>query len=214
MGKNFDEQRIDKMRLSNTLRKSVIVTNRETKEILEFSSMTEAGKYLGISRVSVSKYLLNNIPYKEYTISVKHPSLINKEITQVFSVNDTKLSQQPLLLTNRETGDIKEFSSITQAAKFLDISRGRLWYFFTNRVDIGNETLKGYTISKIENSQNIIHRKTKKIEVTDIDTNEVTTYSSFTLAGKALGVPQSSISGYFAKNRTNLFRKKYILKLV
>jgi len=104
--------------------------------------------------------------------------------------------------------------TITEAAKFLDISRGRLWYFFTNRVDIGNETLKGYTISKIENSQNIIHRRTKKIEVTDIDTNEVTTYSSFTLAGKALGVPQSSISGYFAKNRTNLFRKKYILNLV
>lgn len=96
----------------------------------------------------------------------------------------------------------------------MGISRGRLWYFFNKTVEIGNETLKGYTISKIEDSQNEIHRKTKKIEVSDVDTNEVTTYSSFTLAGKALGVAPSSLSGYFAKNRTNLFRKKYILRLV
>lgn len=214
VGKTFDKERIENMRLSNTLRKSVTVTNNKTDHILEFSSLTEAGKYLGISRVSVNKYLLNNIPYKEYTISSKHTSLINKEITEVSSINETKVSQQPLLLTNKETGDIKEFSSITEAAKFLGISRGRLWYFFNKTVEIGNETLKGYTISKIEGSKNEIYRKTKKIEVTNLDTNEVTTYSSFTLAGKTLGVAPSSLSGYFAKNRTNLFRKKYILKLV
>jgi hypothetical protein len=88
--------------------------------------MTETGKYLGISRVSVNKYLLKNIPYKEYTISVKCSSLINKEITKVSSPNLTKVVQQPILLTNKEKGDIKEFSSITEAAKFLDISRARL----------------------------------------------------------------------------------------
>lgn len=66
----------------------------------------------------------------------------------------------------------------------------------------------------MEDSLNEVQRKTKKIEVTDIDTKEVTIYSSFTLAGKALGVAPSSLSGYFAKNRTNPFRKKYILKLV
>ena len=59
LGKNFDKERIEKMRLSNTLRKPVVVTNMETGEILEFISMTEAGEYLGLSRVSVNKYLLN-----------------------------------------------------------------------------------------------------------------------------------------------------------
>lgn len=66
----------------------------------------------------------------------------------------------------------------------------------------------------MEDSEIKIKRKTKNIEVTDTNTNEVTTYSSLTLAGKALGVPQASLSYYFIKNRTNLFRKKYILKLV
>lgn len=54
LGKIFDKERIEKM-LSNTLRKSVIVTNKETGEIFEFSSMTDAGKYLGMSRVSRKK---------------------------------------------------------------------------------------------------------------------------------------------------------------
>lgn len=66
----------------------------------------------------------------------------------------------------------------------------------------------------MEDSLIEIKRKTNKIEVTDIDAKEVTIYSSFTLAGKALGVAPSSLSGYLAKNRTNPFRKKYILKLV
>lgn len=210
LGKTFAEERVEKMRISNTFRKSVVVTNRETGETLEFSSLTEAGKYLGMSRVTVSKYLLNNIPYKEYIIK---PSSTDMEISEIPSP-ETKITQQPLLLTNKETGDIKEFASNTEAAEYLDVSRGRLWYFLSKTVKTGNETIKGYTISKLEDYQNIVHRKTKSIKVTNIDTNEVTIYSSFTLAGKALDIAPSSLSKYFSKNRTNPFRKKYILELV
>jgi hypothetical protein len=77
-----------------------------------------------------------------------------------------------------------------------------------------NVTLKGYTISKIDSVQKNNLKRTKKIEVTNLETNEVTIYPSFTLAGKALDVAPSSLSGYFAKNRTKPFRKKYMLKLV
>jgi group I intron endonuclease len=73
IGITFDDKRLDKMRLSNTFRKSVLLTNTETGKTQEFSSMTDAGIYLDISRVSVRKYLLNNMPYKGYTIS-KAPS--------------------------------------------------------------------------------------------------------------------------------------------
>jgi hypothetical protein len=40
------------MRLSNTLRKPVMLTNTETGKKQELPSMTDAGVYLGISRVS------------------------------------------------------------------------------------------------------------------------------------------------------------------
>jgi hypothetical protein len=227
LGKKFDKERIEKMRLSNILRKDVIVTNTETREILEFSSMTDCaprGKYLGMSRVSVKKYLLNNIAYKQYTISVKGPFLTNKEdITEASSLafgtrtslNNAKTSPQAILLTNKKTGDIKNFATLTEAAEYLDISRGRLWYFFCKIVKTGDETLKGYTISKIQKDpQDIVNRNTRKLEVTDIDTNEVTIYPSLTLAGEALGIRQSSISKYLAEKRSNPFRKKYIFKLI
>ena len=49
------------MRLSNILRKPVVVTNTETGDTLEFSSMTEAGIYLGLSRVSVKNYFISPV---------------------------------------------------------------------------------------------------------------------------------------------------------
>ena len=124
LGKVLDKEQ----RLGNILRKPVLVTNKVTGDSMEFSSMTEAGKFLGLSRVSVSKYLVNNLSYKEYIISERSDlSLIDKEITKVSSPsNDTKISQQPVLLTNKETGDIKEFTSMTDAAKYLNVSRARL----------------------------------------------------------------------------------------
>ena len=63
-------------------------------------------------------------------------------------------------------------------------------------------------------TQKKVNRKRKNIEVTNIDTNEVIVYASFTLAAQALDIPRSSLSGYFAKKRSNPFRNKYIFKLV
>lgn len=92
----------------------------ETGDIREFSSMTDAGIYLGVSRVSIRKYLLNNIPYKGYIIS-KAPVAIDNETTKVLSTSNY-IEQQPILLTNKITGICQEFSSIKEAAEFLDIS--------------------------------------------------------------------------------------------
>jgi predicted transcriptional regulator len=201
------------MRLGNTLRKSVIVTDTETGNIQEFISLTEAGEYLGISRVTVGKYLSKGTLYNKYKISSFNAS---SNETQV-QPNVTTFPQQPILLNNVETGDKKEFVSMTDAAKYLNVSRARLWYFINKTED---ETLKGYSVSKLENLENKITRGTKGIEVTDLETNEVTIYPSFTLAAEALNISPSSISGYFAKQRVNpsLFYKKkkgwYIFKLV
>ena len=207
LGKTLDKEHIENLRLGNILRKSVIVTDTETGNIKEFISLTEAGEYLGISRITVGKYLSKGTLYNKYKIS--SPNSSSNE-TQVSS-NVATLPQQPVLLNNIETGDKKEFVSMTEAAKYLNVSRARLWYFIHKTRD---ETLKGYSISKLENIENKVTRSTKGIEVTDLETNEVTIYSSFTLAAEALNISQSSISGYFAKQRVNPFRKRYIFKLV
>jgi hypothetical protein len=77
-----------------------------------------------------------------------------------------------------------------------------------------NGTLKGYTISKITDTQVKVNRKRVNIEVTDISTNEVKVYPSLTLAAEALDVARSSLSGYFAKKCINPYKNKYNLKLV
>jgi predicted HTH domain antitoxin len=109
------------LRLGNSLRKSVIVTDTETGNIKEFISLTEAGEYLGISRITVGKYLSKGTVYNKYKIS--SPNASSNE-TQVSS-NVTTLPQ-PVLLNNIETGDKKEFVSMSEAAKYLNVSRARL----------------------------------------------------------------------------------------
>lgn len=207
LGKTLDKEHIENIRLGNTFRKSVIVTDTETGNIKEFISLTEAGEYLGISRVTVGKYLSKGTLYNKYKISSFNTS---SNETQV-QPNVATFLQQPILLNNVETGDKKEFVSMTDAAKYLNVSRARLLYFINKTED---ETLKGYSVSKLENLENKIPRGTKGIEVTDLETNEVTIYPSFTLAAEALNIPTSSISGYFAKQRVNPFKKRYIFKLV
>ena len=61
LGKTLDSERLEKMRVGNVLKQPVLLTNTETGDTLEFSSMTDAGKFLDISRITVSKYLLNNL---------------------------------------------------------------------------------------------------------------------------------------------------------
>lgn len=207
LGKTLDKEHIENIRLGNTFRKSVIVTDTETGNIKEFISLTEAGEYLGISRVTVGKYLSKGTLYNKYKIS--SPKTCSNQ-TQV-QPNVATFLKQPILLNNIETGDKKEFVSMTDAAKYLNVSRTRLLNFINKTED---ETLKGYSVSKLENLENKISKGTKGIEVTDLETNEVTIYPSFTLAAEALNIPTSSISGYFAKQRVNPFKKRYIFKLV
>jgi group I intron endonuclease len=64
------ESTLLKMALVNQHRKPVILTNIETGVSKEFISMTEAGNYLGTSRVQIRNYLNNNKPYKGYIISI------------------------------------------------------------------------------------------------------------------------------------------------
>ena len=53
-----------------------------------------------------------------------------------------------------------------------------------------------------------------KVEVTDVDTKQVTVYTSIGAAARALGFRQPSISLYIKENRTKPFKGKYLFKLV
>ena len=72
--------------------------------------------------------------------------------------------------------------------------------------------LDRYTFKLIEegvNKDNTRLQKTsQKVEVTDVETNDITIYSSVTSA-KSLGLHQTSISLYLKDKRTKLFKDNF-----
>ena len=218
LGLKSTKEHVEKISKSNTFSQPVLLTNTETAETKEFTSMTDAGKYLKTSRVQIRNYLVKNIPFKGYLIS-KAFSLHTGENHKIEPFSEKRVQLQPLVITHAETGETKEFISTTEAAKYLKISRGQLWYHLNKRVNTGGEDLiKGYRITKVDTKdaslEVSVKRATKCLEITDITTNETTTYSSITLAGKALGVRHSSISGYLRKNPHNKFKNRFMIKLI
>ncbi len=52
---------------------SVVVTNVNTKEMLEFASLTDAGKAFGVTRSAIKKYLdTGKVMRKEYIVATKN----------------------------------------------------------------------------------------------------------------------------------------------
>jgi hypothetical protein len=99
------------------------------------------------------------MPCKGYTISKAPLKDIHvSELSSTFRY----VKQQPIRLTNKLTGISKEFSSMTDAAKYLDISRARLGYFLSNMSNTNNDALKGYTVYKITDSQVKVNRKSNR----------------------------------------------------
>jgi group I intron endonuclease len=111
------KERLEQMAQSNTFKQPIILTNTETGEDKEFSSLTDAAKFLGAPRSTLTNYLKKNTPLKGYMAS--KASLEESSMPKGFS-------QQPVLLINKETGISKEFFSISDAAQYLDVSRWTL----------------------------------------------------------------------------------------
>ena len=209
LGRKLSEDHLEKMAKNNPFRVSIILSNLETGENKEFTSMIQAALFLGVHMTTVKRYLVNNKPYKGYMITKATSNLDS------YSVSNLTNSKQAVELTNNVTGITKQFSTMKAAYQFLDISPKRLLNYLNNKSSSTNgqvSTIKGYIISKIDSDS--VKQNCKTIEVTNIHTNEVINYSSISSAGEALGIPQASISVYLSRKRTTSFRGIYLFKLV
>lgn len=217
LGRKLSPDHLEKMAKNNPFRVSIILSNLETGENKEFTSMIQAALFLGVHMTTVKRYLVNNKPYKGYTIT-KATSSLESDSTSSNLTN----SRQPVKLTNSVTGVTKQFSTMKAAYQFLGISHKRLLNLLQNNKSSTNgqiNTIKGYIISKLnpvkregktipEGSPRIL-TDPSGIEVTNIKTNEVTIYSSISSAGEALSIPQASINVYLSRKRTTPYRGIY-----
>lgn len=106
-------------------------------------------------------------------------------------------------VTDMETNTTTIYHAIRAAARILGIDKRYLEHYVLLNQD--KPVLSRYIYKLfdcIDKSPNLINvekvkKTSKKVEVTNVDTKEVTIYSSIGAAARALGYRQASISLYF-----------------
>jgi group I intron endonuclease len=102
----------------------VWVTNIETKEIIEYKSLTEAALAVGVkSNHTIKKYLFSGeLLYDKYFIGVDE----EVQLPDNYSKKSNNSTSMPIIVTNVNTGEKREYISIYAASKELGISKPTL----------------------------------------------------------------------------------------
>lgn len=114
-----------------------------------------------------------------------------------------------------ETNTSTIYNAIKAAARALGIDRRYIEHYIylnQNKPVLGKYTFK--LINSNDKKIEKVQKTSKKIEVININTKEVTIYTSIGAAARALGYHQASISLYLKENRTKPFKGIYLFKLV
>jgi hypothetical protein len=131
-------------------------------------------------------------------------------------------------VTDLVTKTSTTYHAIRAAARALDIDKRYIEnyiYLEQDKPVLGRYLFKAQALNLDKNTKLIqcpnleegkekIQKNSIKVEVTNIETNEVTVYSSIGSAARALGYRQPSISLYLKENRSNPFKGKYLFKLI
>lgn len=125
-------------------------------------------------------------------------------------------------VTDVETQTTTTYNAIRAAARALSMDKRYIEHYIYLSQD--KPVLGKYTFKLIScddgnlnpfNDPSIKVQKTnKKIEVTNVETKEVTLYPSIGAAARALGYRQPSISLYLKENRTKPFKGLYLFKWI
>ena len=123
-------------------------------------------------------------------------------------------------VTDLEKNTTTTYHAIKAAARALGIDRRYIEHYIYLKQDkpvLGKYTFK-LNLNSDDKSTNLINEKVQKtsmkVEVTNVDTKQVTIYSSISATARSLGYRQPSISLYLKENRTKPFKGKYLFKLV
>ena len=114
------------------------------------------------------------------------------------------------------------YHAIRAAARALDIDKRYIEHYIYLKQDkpvLGRYTFKLVNLNSDEVDTNLVNKKkvyktNLQVEVTNVETNEITIYPSIGAAARALGYWQAAISLYLKDNRTKAFKGKYLFKLV
>lgn len=124
-------------------------------------------------------------------------------------------------VTDLETNTFTTYHAIQAAARALGIDKRYIEHYIYLSQDkpvFGKYTFKLINSEEKANPFNApsvkIQKTSKKLEVTNVETQEVTLYPSIGAAARALGYRQASISLYIKENRTKPFKGLYLFNLI
>ena len=182
-------------------------------EILEYCNPKELAKR--------EKYYMDaftpeyNVLKAAYTsLGYKH----TKESLVKINENLAKLNKSKSIavkVTNLETNVSQEYPSLRNAAESLNTNKTTLKKYI-----LSSKPLNG--IYKLESNLNISnfdsnyinHPSSIKIEVTDLELNTITSYTSIHSVARALGIGHNTISNFFKRNQTRPYKARYIFKKI
>lgn len=141
----------------------------------------------------------------------------NKSLDYVTKVSEAQPKNIKIEVSDIETNSSTIYHAIRAAARALGIDRRYIEnYIYLNQ----DKPLLGKYIFKLVDSDNSIkpavstQKTSKKLKVTNIESQKVTIYLSIGAAARDLGLRQASISLYLKENRTKPFKGLYLFELV
>lgn len=155
--------------------------------------------------------------HSEATIENMRVAALNrdKSLAAVDKLSAAQPNSIKVEVIDLETNISTVYNAIKAAARALGIDRRYIeQYIYLNQ---DKPVFNKYTFKLINCSEikiEKIQKTSKKIEVTNIITKEVTIYTSIGEAARALGYRQASISLYLKEKRTKPFKDIYLFKLV
>lgn len=122
-------------------------------------------------------------------------------------------------VTDLETNDSTTYHAIRAAARALGIDKRYIEHYIYLKQD--KPVLGRYTFKLVDFTDLIKEVKkvktqstAKKVEVTNVETKEITIYPSIGATARALGYRQPSISLCIKEKRVNPFNGKYLFKVI
>ena len=207
--------------ISHISRKSMIINKALIKhgysefklEILEYCDPKELIKreqyYLDLftPEYNVLRFAYSSLGYKltEETLDKINKNLTNLNISKSIKVK----------VTNLETNILHEYPSIREAAKHLGTNKNTLKkYILSFKPFKGIYMLESNLSVSNFDSNYINHPNSIKIEVTDLELNTITSYTSIHSAAKALGIGHKTITKFFSRNQSRPYKGRYIFKKI
>ena len=207
--------------ISHITRKKMIINKALLKhgyskfklEILEYCNAKEVAKR--------EQFYMNALDLEYNVLKTAYSSLGYKHTKDsLVKINKTlaKLNKNKSIsvkVTNLETNVSHEYTSLTDAAKNLNTNKTTLKKYI-----LSSKPLKG--IYKLESNLSISnydsnylnHPNSIKIEVTDLELNTLTNYTSIHSAARALSIGHNTISNFFKRNQTKPYKGRFIFKKV